>query len=86
MAKCYRVGTPPNPRNTEPVVAPPMVPNADACLGNVVTPKSEVEELFGGAGGLGDGAAAPTSGFFHGSPRLKASTQSLIPAESTVSA
>jgi len=72
MAKCYRVYNAQNFLHLEPVVAPVAAPNA------VKFPKTEVEGRFEGTG-------APTSGFVHGSPRLKASIQSLIPAESTVS-
>jgi hypothetical protein len=82
MAKCYRVCNPPsfpNPLNAEPVVA--LVEAAPNVRG-IVGPESEVEERLGGAGGAG----APTSGILHGSSRLKPSIQSLIPAESIVSA
>jgi hypothetical protein len=48
----------------------------------VAVPNGLNEEELGAARGVG----VPTSGIVHGSPRLKASIQSLIPAEFTESA
>jgi hypothetical protein len=76
--RCYRVCNLPNPLNTEPVVALVETAAPNAVTGRVA-PKSEVEERLGVA-------PAPTSDGVHGFPRLKASRQSFIPAEFTVSA
>lgn len=91
VIKCHRVCNPPlanvpNPLNGEPVVA--VVEAAPNFLTGNADAKGEAEERLGGAGGAGDAgdAEAPTSGIVHGSPRLKPSIRSLIPAESTVSA